>query len=120
MSNEYYLRNPLIHRDRRLAEHPSAWVRRFDCSGLRPLIICRGPIRKEAMDVFSEMGIEHFGILLSEKDSIVYRNAQAPELRSLADPDRVHRVPDYTGANKEERDQRIAQIISIAHDISVV
>ncbi|MEZ5555656.1 biotin/lipoyl-containing protein [Haliea sp.] len=116
MSNEYYLRNPLIHRDRRLAEHPSAWVRRFDCSGLRPLIICRGPIRKEAMDVFSEMGIEHFGILLSEKDSIVYRNAQAPELRSLTDPDRVHRVPDYTGSNKEERDQRIAQMISIAHD----
>ncbi|WP_027948218.1 biotin/lipoyl-containing protein [Haliea salexigens] len=116
MSNEFYLRNPLIHRDRRQAEHPSAWVRRFDCSGLRPLIICRGPIRKEAMDVFTEMGIEHFGILLSEKDSIVYRNAQAPELRSLTDPDRVHRVPDYTGANKEERDQRIAQIISIAHD----
>lgn len=116
MSNEFYLRNPLIHRDRRLAEHPSAWVRRFDCSGLRPLIICRGPIRKEAMDVFTEMGIEHFGILLSEKDSIVYRNAQAPELRSLTEPDRVHRVPDYTGANKEERDQRIAQIISIAHD----
>ncbi len=116
MSNEFYLRNPLIHRDRRLAEHPSAWVRRFDCSGLRPLIICRGPIRKEAMDVFTEMGIKHFGILLSEKDSIVYRNAQAPELRSLTDPDRVHRVPDYTGANKEERDQRIAQIISIAHD----
>lgn len=116
MSNEFYLRNPLIHRDRRLAEYPSAWVRRFDCSGLRPLIICRGPIRKEAMDVFTEMGIEHFGILLSEKDSIVYRNAQAPELRSLTDPDRVHRVPDYTGANKEERDQRIAQIISIAHD----
>jgi len=116
VSNEFYLRNPLIHRDRRLAEHPSAWVRRFDCSGLRPLIICRGPIRKEAMDVFTEMGIEHFGILLSEKDSIVYRNAQAPELRSLTDPDRVHRVPDYTGANKEERDQRIAQIISIAHD----
>ncbi len=83
---------------------------------MRPLIICRGPIRKEAMDVFAEMGIEHFGILLSEKDSIVYRNALAPELRSLTDPDRVHRVPDYTGANKEERQQRIGQIISIARD----
>jgi acetyl/propionyl-CoA carboxylase alpha subunit len=83
---------------------------------MRPLIICRGPIRKEAMDVFAEMGISHFGILLSEKDSIVYRNALAPELRSLTDPDRVHRVPDYTGANKEERDQRIRQIISIAKD----
>ncbi|MDO8861874.1 biotin/lipoyl-containing protein [Haliea sp. E1-2-M8] len=116
MSNEHYLRNPLIHRERRLARQASPWVAQFDCSELRPLIICRGPIRKEAMDVFSEMGIDHFGILLSEKDSIVYQNALAPELRSLTDPDRVHRVPDYTGANKEERDQRIAQIISIARD----
>jgi acetyl/propionyl-CoA carboxylase alpha subunit len=116
VSNEHYLRNPLIHRERRLARHASPWVAQFDCSDLRPLIICRGPIRKEAMDVFSEMGIDHFGILLSEKDSIVYQNALAPELRSLTDPDRVHRVPDYTGANKEERDQRIAQIISIARD----
>lgn len=116
MSNEYYLHNPLIHRDRRLARQSSQWVSQFDCSHMRPLIICRGPIRKEAMDVFGEMGIEEFGILLSEKDSIVYRNALAPELRSLTDPDRVHRVPDYTGANKEERDQRIQQIIDIARD----
>ena len=116
MSNEYYLHNPLIHRDRRLGSATSAWVRQFDCAHIRPLIICRGPIRKEAMDVFSEMGIEQFGILLSEKDSIVYRNALAPELRLLTNPDRVHRVPDYTGANKEERDQRIQQIINIARD----
>ena len=116
MSNEYYLNNPLIHRDRRLGRRHTDWVNQFDCTHLRPLIICRGPIRKEAMDVFAEMGISHFGILLSEKDSIVYRNALAPELRSLTDPDRVHRVPDYTGANKEERDQRIRQIISIAKD----
>ena len=116
MSNEYYLNNPLIHRDRRLGRRHTDWVNQFDCTHMRPLIICRGPIRKEAMDVFEEMGITHFGILLSEKDSIVYRNALAPELRSLTDPDRVHRVPDYTGANKEERDQRIRQIIGIAHD----
>ncbi|PLW82612.1 biotin carboxylase [Kineobactrum sediminis] len=116
MSNEHYLRNPLIHRDRRLGKSRSTWVAGFDCSDLRPLIICRGPIRKEAMDVFTEMGIVHFGILLSEKDSIVYQNALAPELRSLTDPDRIHRVPDYTGANKEERNERIAQIISIARD----
>ncbi len=116
MSNEYYLHNPLIHRDRKLGQSPSAWVRQFDCTHMRPLIICRGPIRKEAMDVFAEMGIEHFGILLSEKDSIVYRNALAPELRSLTDPDRVHRVPDYSGANKEEREARIRQIINIARE----
>jgi len=116
VSNEYYLNNPLIHRDRRLGLGSTAWERQFDCTHMRPLIICRGPIRKEAMDVFAEMGITHFGILLSEKDSIVYRNAIAPELRSLTDPDRVHRVPDYSGANKEEREQRIQQIINIARD----
>lgn len=116
MSNEYYLSNSLIHRDRRLGRRHNDWVSQFDCTHMCPLIICRGPIRKEAMDVFTEMGISHFGILLSEKDSIVYQDALAPELRALTDPDRVHRVPDYTGANKEERDQRIKQIISIAKD----
>ncbi|MEP5764490.1 MAG: biotin/lipoyl-containing protein [Halieaceae bacterium] len=116
MSNDYYLSNPLIHRDRRLGRRPSNWVNQFACDHLRPLIICRGPIRKEAMDVFEEMGIDGYGILLSEKDSIVYRNALAPELRQLTHPDRVHRVPDYTGANKEERNARIQQIIAIAKD----
>ena len=116
MTNNAYLNNPLIHRERRLAASPSEWVRQFDCTHLKPLIICRGPIRKEAMDVFDEMGIDGYGILLSEKDSIVYRNALAPELRRLTDPSRVHRVPDYTGMNKEERVERIKQIISIAKD----
>ncbi|MFV0477775.1 MAG: biotin/lipoyl-containing protein [Parahaliea sp.] len=116
MSNEHYLRNPLIHRDRQPDKQSTGWRASFNCRHLRPLIICRGPIRKEAMDVFREMGIEDFGILLSEKDSIVYQNALAPELRSMPKPEHVHRVPDYSGANKEERDQRIAQIIGIAHD----
>ena len=116
MSNEFYLSNPLVHRDRRLGTMPTAWARQFCCTGIQPLIICRGPIRKEAMDVFAEMGITHFGILLSEKDSIVYRNAIAPELRSLTHPDRIHRVPDYSGADKGEREQRIKQIINIARD----
>lgn len=110
----YYLNNPLIHRDRKLAKNDSAWVSSFACPELRPLIICRGPIRKEVMDVFSEMGIDKYGILLSEKDSIVYPNALSPELRLLTDPDRIHRVPDYTGATKEERLERIQQIINIA------
>ncbi len=113
-SNNYYLNNPLIHRDRRLGLADSAWIKSFDCAHIRPLIICRGPIRKEAMDVFEEMGIGHYGILLSEKDSIVYQNALAPELRKLTDPNRVHRVPDYTGATKAEREERIRQIINIA------
>lgn len=116
MSNEHYLKNPLIHRDRHLVNHSSSWARQFACLDIRPLIICRGPIRKEAIDVFREMGISHIGILLSEKDSIVYQNALAPELRVMPDPEHIHRVPDYTGANKEEREQRIRQIIAIARD----
>ena len=116
MSNEFYLSNPLVHRNRELGLRHTEWEKQFDCTHMRPLIICRGPIRKEAMDVFNEMGVSHFGILLSEKDSIVYRNAIAPELRTMTHPDRVHRVPDYSGSNKEEREQRIDQIINIAKE----
>ncbi len=115
-SNKHYLHNPLIHAERRLGLSSSEWVKSFACEDVRPLIICRGPIRKEAMDVFDEMGIHGYGILLSEKDSITYTSALAPELRKLTDPDRVHRVPDYTGASKEERVQRIRQIIQIAKE----
>jgi len=113
---DYYSTNPLVHRDRKLGHSASEWVRSFSCEDLKPLIVCRGPIRKEAMDVFEEMGITHYGILLSEKDSIVYPNALAPELRQLADNSRVHRVPDYSGATKEERVERMHQITQIARD----
>ncbi len=114
--NDYYTNNPLIHRDRRLSQSDSEWVRSFSCEDLKPLIVCRGPIRLEAMTVYEEMGISHYGILLSEKDSIVYPNALSPELRMLTDNSRVHRVPDYTGASKEERVERIGQIIQTAKD----
>src|SRR6516165_10324372 len=113
---DWYQENPLTHRDRRLGKSASAWARSFACEDLKPLIVCRGPIRKEAMDVFEEMGMTHYGILLSEKDSIVYANALAPELRQLTDNRRVHRVPDYTGASKEERVERMHQIVQIAKD----
>ncbi len=113
---DWYKGNPLTHRDRRLGKSASAWARSFACEDLKPLIVCRGPIRKEAMDVFEEMGITHYGILLSEKDSIVFANALAPELRQLTDTSRVHRVPDYTGATKEERVERMNQIVQIAKD----
>src|SRR5512145_2604825 len=113
---DWYKDNPLIHRDRRLGKAASAWARSFAAEDLKPLIVCRGPIRKEAIDVFDEMGMAHYGILLSEKDSIVYPNALAPELRQLTDTGRVHRVPDYTGATKEERVERMQQIVQIAGD----
>jgi len=108
-------KNPLVHRDRRLAGASSAWVRSFACEDLKPLIVCRGPIRKEALDVFREMGMSHVGILLSEKDSIVYPGALAPEVRDVA-PEHVHMVEDYTGATKEARDRRMAQIVQICRD----
>ncbi len=110
---DLYSHNPLIHADRRLFKANSPWVRSLACNDMRPLIVCRGPIRKEAIDVFKEMGMTQIGILLSEKDSIVYANALAPELRQLPS-EHVHRVPDYTGATKEERVARVEQIIQIA------
>ncbi|MBV5341745.1 MAG: biotin carboxylase [Deltaproteobacteria bacterium] len=113
---DFYKYNPLVHRTRKLSKSASEWVRSFSCEDLKPLIVCRGPIRKEAMDVYEEMGISHYGILLSEKDSIIYANALAPELRQLTDSTRVHRVPDYSGASKEERIERINQIIRMALD----
>ena len=116
MSNEHYLHNPLIHQDRRLGSSGSSWISQFDCTHIKPLIICRGPIRKEAMDVFDEMGMGNYGILLSEKDSIVYPRAIAPELRTITDPSRVHRVSDYSGVDKADRQARIQEIIQIARD----
>ena len=83
---------------------------------MRPLIVCRGPIRKEAMDVFTEMGIEDYGILLSEKDSIVFTHSLAPELKQIKNPRHIHRVPDYSGSGKAERQTRIEQILRIARD----
>ena len=109
MSHDY------IHQNRRLSQSNVSWIQQFACEDIDCLIICRGPIRKEVMDVFTEMGAK-YSILLSEKDSIIYQNALAPELRLISDPTHIHRVPDYTGASKEERDQRIQQIIQIAKD----
>ncbi len=110
-----YTNNALIHRDRRLGRAASPWVRTFACDDMSVLIVCRGPIRKEAIDVFREMGMERVGILLSEKDSSVYPRALAPELRQL-DPAHVHPLPDYTGATKEERRARIDQMIAICRE----
>ncbi|MDE0350788.1 MAG: biotin carboxylase [Gammaproteobacteria bacterium] len=111
-----YTRNPDVFRDRRCSASASAWVRQFQCEDMRPLIICRGPVRKEAMDVFEQMGIRDYGILLSDKDTVVHTNAVAPELRGIRNRDRVHRVSDYTGADQAERDLRIAEIVAIAVD----
>lgn len=107
--------NPLVQRDRRLALSSSEWTRSFACDDMTVLIVCRGPIRKEAIDVFREMGMSHVGILISEKDSIVYPRALSPELR-IMNPRNVHAVPDYSGATKDERVARVQQIIAICKE----
>jgi len=110
-----YHDNPHQFRDRRLGESPSPWVRSFSCDDMKVLIVCRGPIRKEAIDVFREMGMTQVGMLLSEKDSIVFPRALSPELR-IMNPRHVHPLPDYTGATKEERGERVRDIIRICKE----
>ena len=87
----------MLNRERerqRFAEADSAWVRSFELAAIKCLIVCRGPVRKEAMDVFDEIGIAEYGILISEKDSIVYPKCLAPELRGFRFPANIHHVPD--------------------------
>ena len=95
-------------------ESSSEWIRSFDLTGIKCLIVCRGPVRKEAMDVFDEIGVKEYGILLSEKDSVVYPMAFAPELRNFRLINNIHRITDYMGSGKEEKDKIIKQIIDIA------
>ena len=98
----------------RAHESDSEWIRSFDVSDIKCLVVCRGPVRKEAFDVFDEIGIREYGMLLSEKDSVVYPRCLAPELRDLRFPNNVHRVTDYMGVGQQEKLERIAEIIEIA------
>jgi len=98
----------------RFHESDCEWFRSFAIDSVRCLIVCRGPVRKEAFDIFEKIGVERTGILLSEKDSIVYPRSLAPELRSIEDVHGVHRIQDYMGAGQEEKLERIGEIIEIA------
>jgi acetyl/propionyl-CoA carboxylase alpha subunit len=101
-------------RPARFHESDSPWLRSLSLEHIKCLIVCRGPVRKEAMDVFDRMGIREYGMLLSEKDSIVYAKCLAPELRGFRFPDNVHRIPEYMGSGQEEKTKRIGEIIEIA------
>jgi len=98
----------------RAHEAESEWLRSFELNDIKCLVVCRGPVRKEAFDIFDAIGIREYGMLLSEKDSVVYPRCLAPELRDLRFPANVHRVPDYMGVGQEEKLARIAEIIEIA------
>jgi acetyl/propionyl-CoA carboxylase alpha subunit len=101
---------------RRFGECESPWLRSFALDGLKVLVVCRGPVRLEAFQVFDEIGVREYGMLLSEKDSVVYPRCLAPELRSFRFPQNVHRVADYTGAGQEQKQKRIGEIVAIARD----
>ena len=91
----------------------SPWQQQFCFEGVKCLIVCRGPIRLEVMQVLEELGAR-YGILLSEKDSITYPQTLAPELRFLANRhEQVHHIPDYVGSSREERQQCIDKILRL-------
>ncbi len=99
---------------RACADADSAWVRSFDLSAIKCLVVCRGPVRLESFEVFDAIGVREYGMLLSEKDSVIYPRCLAPELRRFRFPKNVHRVPDYMGVGQQEKQQRIRQIVEIA------
>ncbi len=101
---------------RRFDECASDWLRSFALTGLKVLVVCRGPVRQEAFDIFAAIGVREYGMLLSEKDSVTYARTLAPELRGFRFPGNVHRVPDYMGVGQEEKLARIGQIVAIACD----
>jgi acetyl/propionyl-CoA carboxylase alpha subunit len=92
-----------------------AWRDSFRFDHVKVLVVCRGPIRLEAIEAFERLGAQPCGMLLSEKDSVVYPRALAPELRRVGRNERVHRIPDYAGNTAAEKAERIAQILEIAH-----
>ena len=101
---------------RRFHESESSWLSSFALDSLKVLVVCRGPVRMEAFEIFDAMGIREYGMLLSEKDSVIYPRCLAPELRSFRFPGNIHRVPDYMGAGQEEKIERIREIVGIAKE----
>lgn len=100
----------------RYDDNPSSWLRSFSLAPLKVLVVCRGPVRLEAFEVFDRIGVGEYGMLLSEKDSVTYARCLAPELRSFRFPNNVHRVADYMGVGQEAKLERIREILAIAKD----
>ena len=101
-------------RPMRFHEENSEWLRSFSMQDIKVLVVCRGPVRMEAFQIFTAMGIRDYGMLLSEKDSIIYPRCLAPEIRSIPNQQNIHRVADYMGSGQEEKIRRIREIIEIA------
>ena len=106
----------------KVADPINSWHDSFSCAHIKPLIICRGPVRKESIDAFAALGIRKCGMLLSDKDSLIQDRVRAAELRGTPAWLMVHPVSDYSGATAEERAERIQEIIHICrtHDYDSV
>ncbi|MEC8009397.1 MAG: biotin carboxylase N-terminal domain-containing protein [Pseudomonadota bacterium] len=76
----------------------------YPLEGLNPLIIGRGPVRLEAVEVFTSLHVKKMGILLSRQDAYAYPYAQAPELKCLPENCHVHLVDDYIPHNESIHD----------------
>ncbi|MBM4267383.1 MAG: biotin carboxylase [Deltaproteobacteria bacterium] len=98
----------------RFDQSDSVWLRSFSLAPVKVLVVCRGPVRQEAFDVFEQIGVGEWGMLLSEKDSVTYSRCVAPELRRMRFPNNVHRVADYMGVGQEQKLERIREIVEIA------
>jgi len=81
---------------------------------LKPLVICRGPVRLEALEVFAEQGISQMGMLLSKKDAYAAPYALAPELRALPQGCQVHPIAEYQPVN-QSKTVFIQSLINICH-----
>tara|TARA_B100000700_G_scaffold280639_1_gene330704 strand:+ start:323 stop:2992 length:2670 start_codon:yes stop_codon:yes gene_type:complete len=65
------------------------------------------------MKIFLELKV-NFGILLSEKDSIIFPNSLAPELQFISNREKqIHHITDYIGNTKREKESCIKKIIKI-------
>ena len=91
----------------------SSWQSSFNFDHVKCLIVCRGPIRLEAIKIFKELKVI-YGILISEKDSIIFPNTLAPELQIFSNRKNfVHHIKDYMGDTKKEKELCIEKIIKI-------
>ena len=96
--------------------HLSHWQSSFTFNHVKCLIVCRGPIRLESIKIFKELNMS-FGILLSEKDSMVFPDTLAPELRCFDNRKyHVHHITEYMGDTKDSKELCIEQIIKICKE----
>ena len=58
------------HEITRFADAATDWQRSFSLADMKILVVCRGPVREEAFQVFERAGVGEWGMLLSEKDSV--------------------------------------------------